>query len=188
MEAIITAFLLALSANLDTFSLAVSYGIKKIRIPFLSNLLISFLTTLSTFLAMECGLVISSFLPLFIANSIGGISIVVIGLYFLIDYFLHSCNDEIPMADSDHSGDISLKETIPLIIALSVNNLGVGISGSMSGVSTLFMTIFTFLITYSFIGIGTWAGKTLFGKLLGKYTTLLSNIFLILFGIYTIFF
>lgn len=188
MEKIIAAFILSLSANLDTFSLSVSYGIKKIRIPFFSNILISLLTTLGTFLSMEFGFFIRNLIPSWIANALGGISMMGIGIWFLIDYFRNSCKDEIPMVDSDHSGDISLKETIPLIIALTINNIGVGISGSMSGVSILYTSIFTFIITYLCIQIGTWAGKTIVGKVFGKYTTLVSNIFLILFGLYEIFF
>ena len=90
------------------------------------------------------------------------------------------------MADSDNSGDISLQEALPLIIALTVNNLGVGISGSMAGVSTIYTTTFTFIITVLFLVIGTFAGKTVFGRLFGKYTPLISNILLILLGIYEI--
>lgn len=188
MQEIIAALVLAVSANLDTFSVAVSYGIKKIKIPMASNILISLLTTIGTFLSMEFGLLISDFIPPYIANAIGGICIALIGTWFLIDYFRNKNKDTIPMADSDHSGDISLKEALPLIIALTINNLGVGISGSMAGVSTIYTTAFTFIVTALFLLIGTFAGKTVFGRLFGKYTPLISNILLIFLGIYEIIF
>ena len=188
MQEIMAAIVRAVSANLDTFSVAVSYGIKKIKIPMASNILISLLTTIGTFLSMEFGLLISEFIPSILANAIGGIAITLIGIWFLIDYFKERNKDTIPMADSDNSGDISLQEALPLIIALTVNNLGVGISGSMAGVSTIYTTTFTFIITVLFLVIGTFAGKTVFGRLFGKYTPLISNILLILLGIYEIFF
>lgn len=190
MQEIMAALVLAVSANLDTFSVAVSYGIKKIKIPMASNVLISLLTTIGTFLSMEFGLLISEFIPSWLANAIGGIAIALIGIGFLIDYFINinRNKDTIPMADSNHSGDISLKEALPLIIALTVNNLGVGISGSMAGVSTIYTTCFTFIVTALFLVTGTFAGKTVFGRLFGKYTPLISNILLILLGIYEIIF
>lgn len=188
MHVIFAALILAISANLDTFSVAVSYGVKKIKIPLGSALLISLLTTIGTFLSMEFGLIISGFIPSFLSDSIGGLLISLIGLWFLIDYFRHNKEDNIPMADSDHSGDISLKESIPLITALTINNLGVGISGSIAGVSTFYTTIFTFIVTALFLLLGTWTGKTASAKLLGKYAEPISNIILILLGIYEIFF
>ncbi|ORX22526.1 sporulation membrane protein YtaF, partial [Thermoanaerobacterium sp. PSU-2] len=55
---VISSLLFSISANIDNFTVAIAYGIKKIRIGILSNLLIALVSGIGTFLSMFIGLFI----------------------------------------------------------------------------------------------------------------------------------
>lgn len=55
--------LLALSTSLDSLGVGIVYGLRKIRLPFASNLLIAVLTGLGTFAAMKAGEYVFTLLP-----------------------------------------------------------------------------------------------------------------------------
>ena len=68
-----TAILLSLSSNLDTFAVCLTYGIKKVKLSITSSLLISFITSLGTFLSMILGKIMTSFISPKIVTSIGAL-------------------------------------------------------------------------------------------------------------------
>lgn len=55
--------LLALSTSLDSLGVGIVYGLRKIRLPFASNLLIAVLSGLGTFTAMKAGEYVFTLLP-----------------------------------------------------------------------------------------------------------------------------
>ena len=200
-----TAILLSLSANLDTFAVCISYGIKKVKISFIGALLISLITSLGTFLSMYLGKVITNFISPKIVNIIGGILLLILGLKIVIDFFKKYKESHIKdllrhkkvsygeildnpiKADIDNSGDIDIKECITLSIALTLNNLSVGVAASIAGISILLNTLFTFILTWLNIGIGFYIGRRYASKLLGKYSDLISGFLITILGIYQIF-
>jgi putative Mn2+ efflux pump MntP len=60
---ILSIVLLALSTSLDSLAVGVVYGLRKIRMPWSSNLLIAILTGLGTFGAMKAGAYIFTLIP-----------------------------------------------------------------------------------------------------------------------------
>ncbi|WP_315081296.1 sporulation membrane protein YtaF [uncultured Clostridium sp.] len=197
MQQFLSALMLSASSNLDTLTVAISYGMYKIKIPFISNLLIAIITTVGTFLSMEFGSLLENLIPSYLTDMIGGLILVLIGAWFLKDALRdimknkkQSNNSEDVLlndnlwADKDNSGDISIKETFSLALALTINNLGVGIAASITGVSIFYSTLFTFIITILSVSCGTWIGKSMFGKLFGKYASIISSILLIILGTY----
>lgn len=60
---ILSIVLLALSVSLDSLAVGVVYGLRKIRLPWSSNLLIAILTGLGTFGAMKAGAYILNLIP-----------------------------------------------------------------------------------------------------------------------------
>ena len=91
---IISVLLLVLSANLDTFVIAVSCGMKNIRIPLPANLVISLITTLGTYLSMLFGEVIGRFLPACLANYLGACVLILIGLGSVASFLFRKPNQE----------------------------------------------------------------------------------------------
>lgn len=200
-----TALLLSISANLDTLAVCISYGIKKVKVSIIASLLISLITSIGTFLAMYLGKAITSFISPKIVNVIGGILLLILGLKVIIDFVkkykkshaksLFRSNkisyseilDNPIKADIDNSGDIDLKECITLSIALSLNNLSVGVAASMAGISILLNTLFTFFLTLINIGLGFYIGRKYASKIVGEYSDLISGLLIVLLGIYQIF-
>lgn len=85
MTHVLSSFLLAFSANIDNFAVAIAYGVKKLHIGILSNVLIAFVSALGAVLSMAVGTSISRYLPNPIANVLGSGVLIAIGLWGIWD-------------------------------------------------------------------------------------------------------
>jgi putative sporulation protein YtaF len=177
----------------------IAYGIKKIKIGIIANLIIAVVTSTGTFLSMSVGAYISKFLPLSVANGLGAAVIIILGMYFVTQSIIKLVNnikskelalknitDMIEYAeksDLDSSGDINMKEALLVALGLTFNNLGTGVAASITGVSIQFTVISTFIFSILLIILGEAVGNHVFGKFWGKYAPLFSGILLIILGI-----
>lgn len=219
---ILSSILFAVTANIDSIAVSVSYGAKKIKIGFASNLLISAVSALGTLLSMTIGLLISDVVTPFAANVIGSGVLILLGLWFTIDSLrkLHArpeaaCQggvhltgdkkekaanalieayqnsmellDEPELADKDQSGRIDLREAVSLAFALAVNNFAAGIGASMSGLNIEVTTLSTFLLNLAFVEVGCLIGAGCLSRFVGRYSSLISGLFIILLGICELF-
>jgi putative Mn2+ efflux pump MntP len=80
---LISAFLLAISANIDNLAVGIAYGFKKIKIGLSTNLFIAFISALGTYLATSVGEDISKSLNISVANIIGSTVLVGIGVWVI---------------------------------------------------------------------------------------------------------
>ena len=131
---VVSSLIFAFSVNIDAFLVGMSYGIRKIHVTFLQNLLISLISFAGTLLSLLLGRRLLSFLPDFAAACAGSIILFALGLYYLYKSLTvsgHSLHSE-----SLHI-TLSLKETLLVGAALSFNNIGIGIGASMSGIVLL---------------------------------------------------
>ena len=199
MILILSALLFSLSSNLDNLVVGIAYGIKKIKIGIIANLIIAVVTSTGTFLSMSVGAYISKFLPLSVANGLGAVVIIILGIYFVTQSIIKLINnikskelalknitDMIEYAeksDLDSSGDINMKEALLVALGLTFNNLGTGVAASITGVSIQFTVISTFILSILIIIFGEAVGNHVLGKFLGKYAPLFSGILLIILGI-----
>jgi len=199
MVLILCALSFSLSSNLDNVVIGIAYGIKKVKIGIIANLIIAIVTSTATFLSMLVGSYISKLLTHSIANGLGAIVIIILGLYFVTQSIIKLVNntkskelalkditDMIEYAeksDLDSSGDISMNEALLIALGLTFNNLGTGIAASITGVSIPITVLSTFILSILAIIFGVTAGNHVLGKILGKYAPLFSGILLILLGI-----
>lgn len=199
MTLFLSALLFSLSSNLDNVVVGTAYGLKKIKIGIIANIIIALITSTGTFLSMSIGVYISRFLPHYIANGFGAGAIIILGGYFVIQSIIKLINsksskelalkditDMIEYAeksDLDNSGDINIKESVLVAFALTFNNLGTGIAASITGVSIEFTVIFTFIFSILTIMVGEIIGNNVLGNFLGKYAPLISGILLMILGI-----
>ena len=200
---ILPSFLFSISANIDNFTVGLAYGIKNIKIKLLSNLIIAFISSIGTFISMYMGFLISKLILPKVANILGCTILIVIGTWFIADSFREKDNhpksklnkrndiktyeqllDNPTIADADNSGSIDIKESITLAISLTLNNLGLGIGASITGISILFTTFFTFIVSILSISLGYFIGKSFLSKLLGKYAIIASGGIIIFLGVY----
>lgn len=201
----LSVILFALSANIDSLAVGTAYGMKKIKISALSNFIIALISVAGTVIAMLIGLALSKFIPVYIANIIGNLILIAIGLWFLKDYIMKNIRhkekpeaegplnlcaeilDNPEKADADSSGEIDLRETVILTLALTINNFGLGIGASIAGFNIAATAVFTFIFSLVFIRLGYKLGKGVLSNIIGKYTDLVSGIVIIALGIIEMF-
>lgn len=195
----LSALLYSFSSNLDNLVVGIAYGIKKIKIGMIANLVIAVVTSIGTLLSMLIGAYITTFLPLYFANIIGATIIIILGAYFSIESILKLRNnnnskelalkdvtDMIEYAeksDLDNSGSISIKEAFFVAIGLTFNNMGTGLAASITGVSIELTVVSTFILSLFILLFGESLGNHVLGKLCGKYAALFSGLLLIILGI-----
>ncbi len=209
-----TILLLSLSSNLDNIGVGVSYGIRKINIPFTSNLLIASVTSCGTLLSVLLGQSIYLFISPEMAALLGGGIIIAAGIWVIFqEKFMHrghepqeetrlvaatglprfgfrqivSILDNPIIADWDFSGHIDLREAIALSLGLTINNIPNGVGAGMLGLSPILLTISVFGFSILTIWIGISGGLFGFHRL-GKLTGVISGLILIFVGVYEIFF
>ncbi|MCB2292337.1 sporulation membrane protein YtaF [Clostridium algoriphilum] len=199
MVLILCALSFSLSSNLDNVVVGIAYGIKKVKVSIIANLIIAIVTSTATFLSMLVGSYISKLLPHSVANILGAIVIIILGLYFVTQSLIKLVNNTKPKelalknitdmieyaekSDLDSSGDISMGEALLVSLGLTFNNLGTGIAASITGVSIPLTVLSTFVLSIIAIIFGVSAGNHILGKILGRYAPLFSGILLILLGI-----
>lgn len=198
MGVLLSALIFSLSSNLDNIVIGMAYGIKKIRIGFLSNLIIAILTSTGTFISMSLGVYLYHVLPSNSASILGALIIIIVGFYFSFESFiklikehhykyialkdLNEMVDYAELSDQDHSGDLNFKETLMVGLSLSFNNIGTGIAASLSGVNLLMAVCCTFLMSFMTLYLGFFLGSNIFGRFMGKYAPLISGLLLVILG------
>lgn len=195
---LLSVFLFSLSANIDSFTVGLAYGISGIRIDYKSNLLIAIITSLGTFISMAIGLFIKEFISSRILSLIGCILLVSLGILIIVKSFENRKLDEENTSYSDilveHQKKdeneivyIDIKESIALGLALSLNNFGLGIGASTIGINIYLTTIVTFILSILCILFGVKLGKKYLSKRLKQYADVISGLIIIFLGLYEFF-
>lgn len=200
MAVFLSALLYSLSSNLDNLVIGIAYGVKKIKIGLISNLIIATATSIGTLISMSVGKFISGFLPTSLTNMLGAVIIMLLGLYFLIQSILKlipksysnslalknvdEIMDYAEKSDSDNSGTLNIKEAFVVSLGLMLNNLGTGLAASITGVNVSITVICTFILSIALLMLGKSIGHNILGSICGKYAPLISGVLLIILGIF----
>lgn len=205
-----SAWLLAVSLSIDALVLGIAYGLRGVRIPFLSKMVICFFSIVYSAAAIMAGKALAWILPPW-ASSIIGIGILIaMGIWIILQSLLKSdekesesaLSDERPLlhigirslgitiqvirnpiaGDIDRSGQIDIWESFLLGIALSVDAIGVGIGSALAGLHSMWIPLSVGLCQLVFLYAGIALGKqcTPLSKLNPKAVSLLPGILLIL--------
>lgn len=209
MVEILSLFLLAFAVSLDSFGVGLTYGLRKMVLPFKSLLFIAFFSATSILLAMIIGNWIQDFLSARIAKTIGGIILVLIGSWALFQTYRPAKRDEKtkedhvilnfeikmfgivikilrkPMvADFDNSGTITGREAIFLGIALSLDAFGAGIGAALIGFSPILMAVSVALMSAVCVTLGMKSGYFFSdSKFINKFS-FMPGLLLILIGLW----
>ena len=84
---IVSVFLFAAAANLDSFVVGLSYGVRRVHIQFRANLLIAGIVMLGTFLSMVLGAGLKGLIPAEWGGRLGSGMILLLGAYCLVCFF-----------------------------------------------------------------------------------------------------
>lgn len=199
----LSILLFVIAASLDILVVSLAYGLKDIKINFSSTLVIASISALGTFISMILGKFLVDLIPVKLGDIIGGLVLLALGFYSIYSYFKekkiltshNSENDSSPtfilenpeVADKDKSGNIDFKESLALSLALALNNFGLGIGASISGLNIAFTTISTFIISLIFISLGFYLSKTIKSKNISKNSNLIAGIIIIILSLFIIF-
>lgn len=209
-----TVFLLALACSLDNIGIGIAFGVRKLNVPFGTNLLIALLTAGGTLVVMLGGHLVTRLIQPQTAIIIGGVIIIVAGSWVVIQETLlrepakpleelHlialtgvpevSLLKKILMildnpfiADQDFSGHIDLKEGVILGLALLLNNLPIGLVAGLLGLNPLLITVSLIIMSIVTIWIGISTGYFLGHHWLGRLSGPIAGVILIGIGIYEI--
>lgn len=151
---------LALGLSLDSGLVGIIYAARKLRIPPLSLILVSLATGMLMLVSMTAGEIVSLLVPPGLAQILGGTIILLIGLWQLWRGCVEKSHNEgtqdgpvtqvslvtqiirAPvLADQDNSGDIDLRESVLLGLALGMDALAAGFGASLTDFSWLVLPV-----------------------------------------------
>ncbi len=192
-----SSFLFAASASIDNFTVSIAYGIKKVKISLLSNILIALVSSIGTFASMSIGKLLVNFISSKLANIAGCTILILIGFWCMLSPFLQrkkdrgkkllKCEellDNPEKADIDKSGTIDVKESFSLALALMLNNIGFGLAASITNLNMYITSLMTFLLSLLTISFGHYLGKRFLSNAFGKYAEYVSGLIIIVLGVY----
>lgn len=200
--------LLAFTLSLDSCSVGLTYGLRNVRIPLKSIIVIGICSAVVMILSMGIGHMIAQVFSPVLATRIGGLVLVAIGAWVLYQFFQSDKKEEAPqeekvwnleiaslglviqilrkptVADFDKSGTISGVEALLLGMALSLDSFGAGIGASLLGYSPFMMAGLVAVMSSLFLFIGMKAGTILSNMRWLQKLTFLPGILLIIIGIW----
>jgi putative sporulation protein YtaF len=192
---------IGVASNLDNAGVGIAYGIKKIRVPFMGNLIIAVMGFLFAIVGGFFGNWVSSWLSPFICNVIGMIVLVIIGVWVLCQPLFEkkvnhrSSNRNLLLqilqnpeeADLDRSKSVGFIESIILGVALSINNLAGGFDTGITHLNIWITSLISGVFSYVCVGLCVYLGSRVSGEKLGKQASFISGIILILVGLHQVF-
>ena len=188
MKMIISMLILAVSLSLDALGVGIAYGMKGVRVPLSSKMVICAFSILYSLVAILAGKSLADIFPPYASKIIGTSILLVMGLWIILQSLLKKDEDSpdrpgcelvektlLKIAikslgitiqviknpakgDIDKSGIIDFKESLLLGLALSVDAIGVGIGCAFTGFDSMSIPFAIGLFQLIFLFIGTFLG------------------------------
>lgn len=188
---ILPSLLFGISASLDALLVGTALGLQKVPLPARHNLLISTVTLIGTVISISLGNLLLPLFPAGIGTRIGSSVLILFGLYYVGKWlflkwhcrFSHNsnlCQEKKKFAEHR---ELSLTQTLALGCALSMNNIGIGFSASITGLPFLPASVSTFFCSFGFLSLGSRLGRSALLQQAGEYTDPISGLLLILLGL-----
>lgn len=205
---LLTTVIFALALSMDAFGTGVAYGVRQIKLPLTSLLIISMLSVAALSLSMLAGQGLTRLFSVAFAQRLGGIVLLLIGLRILIQCLrrrekkepvsggavmrihLRSLGLVIQVlrephrADLDSSGVISPREAVLLGLALAMDALAAGFAVPMLGLNPVLTALVVGLGQFTLANLGILAGKGLGYTALGRQFSALPGCILIALGLF----
>ena len=146
--------LLSVSLSMDSLGIGISYGIRKIKVPWSAKLIICVISVIFTAIAVTLGNIILIVVPQKAAEIIGSLMLAFLGLFIILSALLPKREKKTKSSrsivlkplgitikiiknpvscDFDKSKHIDIIEAIYLGTALSIDSFAAGVSSVVSG-------------------------------------------------------
>jgi len=109
--------ILSLAVSLDSFGVGITYGLKRIKIPITSTIIISLASAVMILLSMQIGVWISLVLSPGFAKWIGAGILIAVGIWAIAQVLLNKYDDQ-------EQKNIEVKNTGERIISIEIKKLG----------------------------------------------------------------
>lgn len=182
-------FLLAMALSIDSLTVGLTYGLRKVKIPFLSLLILFFCAFCVLYTSIFLGQGLTHVLSEQIASFIGGLLLVLLGAWMLFqkgkeisqgkDEVKRIRNKSTPvlqieirslglmiqilktptLADFDGSGRITGLEAFMLGLALSIDSFGAGIGMGVLGFNPVMLSALVAFMSVAFLYVGVDVGR-----------------------------
>jgi len=196
---VLHVFIIALTNNLDNIGVRIAYTIRGIKISTVINIWISVITFVISYFAAYSGTVISGYIGKRLSALLTLILLTSIGSYMIYGQYLkRMCHGEFGQdhkkgvchillkpenADMDNSKHIDFKEATLLGIALSINNVGGGVSAGMIGLNPFWVGLLSAVLSFFILWAGNYMAAFFIKWNLANKATIAAGILLIAIGI-----
>ena len=192
--------LFSASVTCDSLIIGLSYGARKIKICFTSNLIVGLISCLGTMLGMYIGNIFNGFLIGSITQWIGSALLFLFGFYMFYQALYKQVkansdvkiiNDAADLAenfDKDHSKSIDIREACMLGLFLCLNNLGLGIGAALTGLNIYITSVTCLILSILFIEFGCRLTYNFLSYSTVKYAEYIASVIIMLLAIYQLFF
>lgn len=196
-----TIIAIAIASNLDNAGVGIAYGVRKIRISFVPNLIIAAISGVATYLSGYLGDVITRYVPAKTASWLGAVVMIVVGLWVMsepwrqhrgrktqpknMNVMTRILRDPVE-ADFDKSATISMTEAFVLGIALAMNALVGGFDAGVFHIGILWTALMVALFSFLLLGVSAYLGSRYAAETLGDKATYIAGILLIIIGIHQV--
>lgn len=195
---LVPSLLFGVSASLDALLLGVSYGLRGVHIRLLQNLFISTITLLGTCLSVSLGSFLTPMLPSVISGCAGSLILMFLGVYYVTKWILSALqrrmsdqsqeSKEAALTSAEQlSSCLTILQLFLLSLTLSVNNLGIGLSASMAGLTLIPAAISTGTCSVLFLYLGNRLGRSRLLQLIGNLSEPISGVLLIGLSLFQLF-
>jgi len=197
---------LVFAVSLDGFGVGITYGLRRIHVPFVALLIIMGCSGIVVLLSMTIGNILSTFISPDLAQIFGGCILVFLGLFSLYNVLksrragnrteeksteqkrnFTTILTRPDQADVDQSGSISISEAVILGIALALDAFGAGIGASIIGYSPILTTILISGMSGLFVFGGINLGVLLTHSTFMRKMSVIPPLLLIALGIFNMF-
>jgi putative sporulation protein YtaF len=149
---ILALTLLAFAVSLDSFGVGITYGLRKVKIPLLSIVIISVLSGVVIGISMQVGVLLAHFVSPKIASAVGAMILIIMGLWSLVQMLIQKEKDQVlePVKVEKLPKPLSERQ----VFSLEIRKLGLVIqilrtpssadvdkSGSISGYEAMWLGI-----------------------------------------------
>lgn len=195
-------FFLVVAVSLDGFGVGITYGLRKIKVPFHALCIIMFCSGAIVLLSMKVGRFLLAYISVDHAQLLGGFILIGLGCFVLCQIIVSKLKsvkakiqskntfDDIKtvlttpeQADLDQSGTISAKEALLLGTALALDAFGAGLGAALLGYSPFATTILIALTSGLFVFLGLKVGLLLSKNKCMEKLTIIPPLLLITLGI-----
>lgn len=196
---------IVIAVSLDGFGVGITYGMRKINIPFYALFVIVFCSGIIVLSSMVIGNLLSMFISPQITKIIGSFILILLGGFVLYSILRSSRPQKKSIhessgigqfttilsapqhADKDKSGSISVSEALVLGTALALDAFGAGLGAAMLGYSAILTATSIAVMSGLFVFSGLKLGFLLSRNKALARLTFLPPIILISIGVYHLF-